>query len=53
MEKVGDIRKKWKDLVRQTKAHSGLSCQWKKKSHDARTLEHKMNNLLMLANYEI
>jgi hypothetical protein len=23
--------KKWKDLVRQAKAHSGLQCQWKKK----------------------
>jgi hypothetical protein len=25
-------RKKWKDLVRQAKAHSGLKCQWKKKN---------------------
>jgi len=24
-------RKKWKDIVRQAKAHSGLYCQWKKK----------------------
>jgi hypothetical protein len=24
-------RKKWKDLARQAKAHSGLQCQWKKK----------------------
>ena len=24
-------RKKWKDIVRQAKAHSGLFCQWKKK----------------------
>jgi hypothetical protein len=24
-------RKKWKDLVLQAKAHSGLQCQWKKK----------------------
>jgi len=23
-------RKKWKDIVRQTKAHSGLQCHWKK-----------------------
>ena len=23
-------RKKWKDIVRQAKAHSGLYCQWKK-----------------------
>ena len=23
--------KKWKDIVRQAKAHSGLKCQWKKK----------------------
>ena len=23
--------KKWKDIVRQAKAHSGLYCQWKKK----------------------
>jgi hypothetical protein len=25
-------RKKWKDLVRQAKAQSGLQCQWKKKN---------------------
>jgi hypothetical protein len=24
-------RKKWKDIVRQAKAHSRLQCQWKKK----------------------
>ena len=24
-------RKKWKDIVRQAKAKSGLQCQWKKK----------------------
>jgi hypothetical protein len=24
-------RKKWKDIARQVKAHSGLQCQWKKK----------------------
>jgi hypothetical protein len=24
-------REKWKDVVRQAKAHSGLQCQWKKK----------------------
>jgi hypothetical protein len=24
-------KKKWKDLVRQAKVHSGLQCQWKKK----------------------
>ena len=29
-ELVAD-RKKWKDTVRQAKAHSGLYCQWKKK----------------------
>jgi hypothetical protein len=23
-------REKWKDIVRQAKAHSGLQCQWKK-----------------------
>jgi len=31
MERVGDTEKKWKDIVRQAKAHSGLYCQWKKK----------------------
>ena len=31
MERVGDGLKKWKDIVRQAKAHSGLQCQWKKK----------------------
>jgi len=25
-------RKAWKDIVRQAKAHSGLYCQWKKKT---------------------
>jgi len=29
-ELVAD-RKKWKEIVRQAKAHSGLQCQWKKK----------------------
>jgi len=29
-ELVAD-RKKWKDIVRQVKGHSGLWCQWKKK----------------------
>jgi hypothetical protein len=24
-------RKKWKDVVREAKAHRGLKCQWKKK----------------------
>jgi hypothetical protein len=24
-------RTKWRDIVRQTKAHNGLQCQWKKK----------------------
>jgi len=31
-ELVGD-RKKWKDIVRQAKAHSGLQCQRKKKNN--------------------
>jgi hypothetical protein len=25
-------REKWKDIVRQAKAHSGLFCQWKQKN---------------------
>jgi len=31
-ELVAD-RKKWKDVVRQAKAHSWLYCQWKKNCH--------------------
>ena len=31
MERVGDGQEKWKDIVRQAKAHSGLQCQWKKR----------------------
>ena len=31
MERDGGRWKKRKDIVRQTKAHSGLQCQWKKK----------------------
>ena len=33
MERVGgrEKKKKWKDIFRQTKAHSGLQRQWKKK----------------------
>jgi len=27
-------RKKWKDIVRQAKAHSGLLCQWRKKKKE-------------------
>ena len=27
-------RKKWKDIVRQAKAHSGLYCQWKKEEEE-------------------
>jgi len=35
-------RKKWKDIVRQAKAHSGLYCQWKKKNiTDVMTTEKK------------
>ena len=30
MERVGGRWKKWKDIVQQAKAHSGLQCQWKK-----------------------
>jgi hypothetical protein len=41
MERVCD-RKKWKDLVRQAEAHSGLQCQWKKKKiEDTRTDEYQ------------
>jgi hypothetical protein len=32
LERDGD-RKKWKDIVRQAKTHSGLQCQWKKKKN--------------------
>jgi hypothetical protein len=39
MERVGDRWKKWKDLVRQAKAHSGLQCQWKKKNYVAVTFQ--------------
>ena len=31
MERVGGREDKWKDIVRQAKAHSGLESQWKKK----------------------
>ena len=27
-------RKKWKDIFRKAKAHSGLQCQWKKKENN-------------------
>jgi FKBP-type peptidyl-prolyl cis-trans isomerase len=33
--------KKWKDLVRQAKAHSGLQCQWKKKKKEEEEEEEK------------
>jgi hypothetical protein len=34
--KIVTDRKKWKDIVQQAKAHSGLWCQWKKKKKKAR-----------------
>ena len=37
-ELVAD-RKKWKDIVRQAKAHSGLQCQWKKKKEKEKKKE--------------
>ena len=40
-ELVAD-RKKWKDIVRQAKAHSGLQCQWKMKKKKKK----KKNNIL-------
>jgi hypothetical protein len=33
MESWSQMEKKWKDLVRQAKGHSGLKCQWKKKKY--------------------
>jgi hypothetical protein len=35
-------KKKWKDMVRQAKAHSGLQCQWKKKKNVARLTYQKL-----------
>jgi hypothetical protein len=35
------MEKKWKDLVRQAKAHSGLYCQWKKKKKKKRKKKKK------------
>jgi len=35
-ELVADRKKKWKYIVRQAKAHSGLECQWKKKIPDSK-----------------
>ena len=32
-------RKKWKDIFRQAKAHSGLECQWKKKEKTQEKME--------------
>ena len=40
-------RKKWKDIVRQAKAHSGLWCQWKKKkkkNNNNRTFYYKLES---------
>ena len=39
-ELVAD-RKKWRDTVRQAKAHNGLQCQWKKKRKIWRYLRHR------------
>jgi len=34
-------RKKWKDIVRQAKVHSGLQCQWKKKKEEEKKKKKK------------
>jgi hypothetical protein len=36
-------RGKWKDIVRQAKAHSGLQCQWKKKKKKKKKRKKKKN----------
>jgi hypothetical protein len=38
-------REKWKDIVRQAKAHSGLECQWKKKKKNNAHTGHIPNAL--------
>ena len=41
-ELVAD-RRKWKDIVRQAKAHSGLQCQWKKKKKKKKKMVTKLH----------
>jgi len=47
-------RKKWKDIVRQAKAHSGLYCQWKKmnKKKEEKKKKKKTTNIQDLRTVE-
>jgi uncharacterized Rmd1/YagE family protein len=39
-------RKKWKDLVRQAKAHSGLQCQWRRRRKKKKRKKKKKKKML-------